>query len=43
MGILKDYTPPEIVFIVISEDIITGSIPLLPGENEGELPFQPFY
>ena len=42
MSVLKDYYSPEISFVLIAEDVITESLPFYPGQDEGELPFQPF-
>lgn len=35
----KEYNTPELVLVVLEEEIVRTS---LPGEGEGELPLQPF-
>lgn len=38
---LKGYASPELVVVMIEEDVVRTSS--TPGEEEGELPVQPFF
>ena len=40
MNKLKEYYTPELVLVVLQEEIVRTSG--VPGEGEGELPVQPF-